>query len=931
MYKKIIAGLALVLGGLSPGFSQVDINPYFVGQNEWLPVSVGQTSYGGSISWPDVSGSGTKIIRFGGIAADRFADPAFIKDYIDAIDQARSMGAEVMLQVPYYDKSTGHPFADPAAAATLAQQFVDLINNTFKKHVKYFSIGNEPNLQTGNTVIGYPNYNIYNERNGGDPATNTAPGIGRYIRTVAQAMKEKQVQISSTEKIYIIGPEFSYYNPGMMAYLLTTTNAQNIMDPIPSTSTAAGQYFVDVVSFHYYPFNAVARTRANFFTQADNLRSTLGSSTSGLIQMINNAPGRSLNTNCWIAITEANVSTFNPSGESESNPGSNTFIGGQFWADIMAGCMEKGVQFITFWSVKEGGSAADDNGYVFSHAGTYQGNAAGSKKPSYWHYKMMSKFKGKYYSSGAPAHSCYFATTVASGDKNLKAFASRDCNSIWVMILNENSSATNLPYEVRFDGVTTAPSSGVRVSFNMSLTPGFLHTGTIPSQTTLLLEYDFAGNPRNKYTYSYTTGTGMFTSDPLASPVSIINNNFPPSAVLAPTFSITQPTCSGSGNNGTISVSNSASFSSFTWKDQQGSTISTTSSAGTALYPGTYTVYLGRAGCTSPGIVSTAILNTSTPALSVTSAYSPSATSGCPTPGTQVTLTATAGLTGYSWYKGYTNTSASGTNVFSDTPPGSTYYSVTAQSATTGCKATTGFVYSLDVSNSGNNIIPDNVAVYAGNEVTIHAFAQPEVTTGGYYMYEWSCQSCPNGLSLNHTDVQDPVFKNSTPGTYVYNVKIKSPNNCNGGSQNKTVTVYNLSSTNAASYDAYMQDFWQDYGDQTVQASGPFPAVDQSPDIWIRQTQDTYTGPATPTAQDPPRYLNEHKHQQPKFVTQSANYPYIYVKVRNRGQNTVTGTVKVYFAFASTGEAWNSTAGSNGKFGDWEEANASFPDYACTG
>jgi hypothetical protein len=82
-----------------------------------------------------------------------------------------------------------------------------------------------------------------------------------------------------------------------------------------------------------------------------------------------------------------------------------------------------------------------------------------------------------------------------------------------------------------------------------------------------------------------------------------------------------------------------------------------------------------------------------------------------------------------------------------------------------------------------------------------------------------------------------------------------------------------------------------------------------SRDIWVRDNFDTTVtsanpGPDTTTPSDR-YYANEHNHQDPTYVN-ATTASYVFVKVRNRGCASSTGTEKlrVYWTNASTGSPW---------------------------
>lgn len=113
--------------------------------------------------------------------------------------------------------------------------------------------------------------------------------------------------------------------------------------------------------------------------------------------------------------------------------------------------------------------------------------------------------------------------------------------------------------------------------------------------------------------------------------------------------------------------------------------------------------------------------------------------------------------------------------------------------------------------------------------------------------------------------------------------------------------------------DLWMQD--SDPGDVGLEPNLSSPLLYLSPDIWVRNNQDSLTGTsANPgpdsTAPADRRYSNEHQHQNPLYV--NATTPdFVYAKVRNRGAGSSAGTevLRMYWANASTGLYWPGTTG----------------------
>lgn len=98
--------------------------------------------------------------------------------------------------------------------------------------------------------------------------------------------------------------------------------------------------------------------------------------------------------------------------------------------------------------------------------------------------------------------------------------------------------------------------------------------------------------------------------------------------------------------------------------------------------------------------------------------------------------------------------------------------------------------------------------------------------------------------------------------------------------------------------DLYIQDATSDVGDEPDVVAGA--VLWASPDIWVRNNK------ATETQSSPPRFSDEHNHEDPEYAQTLANTPWLYVKTRNRGSLPVSGTLHVYWADASLGGNWQS-------------------------
>ncbi|MGZ6540023.1 MAG: hypothetical protein ACXVEB_16725, partial [Bacteroidia bacterium] len=143
------------------------ISTHFFGENAWMPDTVGNANactdppciLNGKLHqhWNDIKQSSATIIRFGGTSPDKNMPTNY--QYVRMIDSVRAKGMEPVIQVPFYNNRY---------SASQAAAIVNYINVVKGMHIKYWIIGNEPNL-------GY--------------SYTTAAQIANYFRPFASAMK----------------------------------------------------------------------------------------------------------------------------------------------------------------------------------------------------------------------------------------------------------------------------------------------------------------------------------------------------------------------------------------------------------------------------------------------------------------------------------------------------------------------------------------------------------------------------------------------------------------------------------------------------------------------------------------------------------------------------------------------------------------------
>lgn len=447
------------------------ISSHYFGQNAWMPDTVGNANacieppciLNGKLhkNWDNIKLSNASIIRFGGIAPDRNMPTNF--QYLRMIDSIRANGMEPVIQVPYHNNRY---------TAAQAANIVNYLNVVKGKNIKYWIIANEPNL-------GY---------------SFNAGQIANYFRPFASAMK------AVDPSILIVGPEIAWFDQAIIDGLTTPGGPNDI-----TGRDASGRYYLDVITFHTYPFNG-SQTRSQVIsklTSSGGLQSNLVHLNSR-IAAANAYHNRTGAAGLKSAITEANINWQNPSSDNVSGVGANSFIGGQFIAEMLAIGLKNSVDFFNFWSVIEGNSTESNIGYI--DPGTK------NKKSSFYHFKLMAdNFKGNY-------------ANGTTNKTNVKAFGSKSSANITVMLMNQELTGS-YNYTVRLN--TSAVSGSPALKINVDAGVAMEYSDMIPSQSTVLLTFNSSGTIMKKTEYSLAThaianlppATTTFISTDVASPV----------------------------------------------------------------------------------------------------------------------------------------------------------------------------------------------------------------------------------------------------------------------------------------------------------------------------------------------------------------------------------------------------------------------------
>jgi hypothetical protein len=449
--KKINLYLSCIAVFLFFHFNKAQvISAHFFGENAWMPDTIGIANacvdppcfFNGKLhkQWNNIKNSKAVIIRFGGIAGDKNLPTNF--QYIKMIDSIRAKGMEPIMQVPFYKYRY---------TAQQAANIVQYINITKSRNVKYWIIGNEPDLSYSYTA---------------------ASQIAAYFKPFASAMK------AVDPSILTVGPECAWFNQTIMDGLTTPNGPDDI-----TGMDGAGRYYLDVISFHTYPFNG-SQTRAQVIsklTAANQLQDNL-IYLNGRINNCNAVHNRLGTYALKSAITEANINWQNSANDNLNGMGANSFIGGQFVAEMMGIGMKNGLDFINVWSVIEGNNTALNIGYIDP--------ITNNKKSMYYHFQLLAEnFNGNYINGTANL-------------PNIKAFGSQNAINTAVMIMNQDLTG-NYNFTVRLNTNSITGNDPLKININGGISSEY--KDSITNQTSVLLVFNPQGALVKKCIYSLAT------------------------------------------------------------------------------------------------------------------------------------------------------------------------------------------------------------------------------------------------------------------------------------------------------------------------------------------------------------------------------------------------------------------------------------------
>jgi hypothetical protein len=362
---------------------------------QWMP------TYGDGITGTDALVAALKpaVMRVGGYNNDaNTPDPFDDAQFDKAVAYARAIGAEPLIQVPRLADNNGQP-PTPATAAAM----VTYANVTRGYGIKYFSIGNEPDL--------YPDQ--------GSLSDSTMPAIPGFTPadycTAATAYVAAMKAVDPAIKI--VGPELAYkYEAG--------NGTDDWLTPI---LTGCGDLF-DIISIHRYPFEAkLATLTMAAEDQASFLRTI--ASVRGILQDTGYADKP-------LALTEMNVVYDATACVLDASPGT---VGSALWlTDAVGAAIELGLWTSTVWDL------SDTEDWSLGLIGI---PPAHTPRPEYYAYQLYADHFGS------------TLLTAPSAPAGVSLYPSRNLADDTTQIIAVNWNPTAAPLAFQVTGLAKTPGA----------------------------------------------------------------------------------------------------------------------------------------------------------------------------------------------------------------------------------------------------------------------------------------------------------------------------------------------------------------------------------------------------------------------------------------------------------------------------------------
>lgn len=425
--------------------SGAPIGPFAFGQNYWDWVDWSNTGVTGMTGTEaEVKSLHLSVLRAGGDNNDSNSPSTFDTAQIDKfVAYCRAVGAEPILQVPIVSNGADGGLATAQTAADM----VTYANGTKGYGVKYWEIGNEPDLYS--TVLGttFP--------------IQTAADYCTYFHNFATAMRTANATVTDGGvAIQILGPELSWkYLPPTNDWL--TPFLQGCKED------------VDIVTIHRYPFSGTQVTVNGALTDATSFRRAIQSVSA--IVTANARPGTPL------GVTEANISyDYDPTKYSDAaqlaEPG--TFYAAMWTADALGVALETNLWTLAFWNLAE----ADTSGSILGFVN------GGQPVPAYYAQEMISaNFQGNVLApTGVPANFSVYAAHDSAGGSTSALVVNKTSRRSSVNLTIDGNSPTTVvvsPLSLTLVQIPDAPDGGPLVTeYTMDLADAGLSPRQVPQQ-----------------------------------------------------------------------------------------------------------------------------------------------------------------------------------------------------------------------------------------------------------------------------------------------------------------------------------------------------------------------------------------------------------------------------------------------------------------
>ncbi len=469
----LAATLAMVQRANAQFTPGTPVSPLLIGQSYWnvVPNNV----------WPMVQAAGANhLIRIGGTGQNNspLACDALQGDLIQQIQMFRNIGAEPIIQVSA--KINGNLATEAAAAAAMVTcvNITNVANGNLAYPVQYWSIGNETDAGFSGTDA------------------QLAADVQAYIFAISPAMRNAAAASATNPNITIMAPEFSFFQTARYTYLVG--GAYDI-----TGTDSNGRFYVDEITVHRYPFGNAPLTWAASDVLNEQLSGMPGT-LKKLVTVINVANTLNNRTGAHAltyGLTEFNITFTNPSPNGATNFGTCGFMSGQFFATTYGAGMAtatsagQSANNMNTWSVNQSSGACSSLDLGFLSGNPLSANP--TARSSYYHMQMTQQYL---LSGSKPSYLTPIvdSTSTAQGVLAL-ATVSNSGALLSVMILNENASNSH-NFSLRMNSAPVQGPGPTQINVPAGLAAEY--SDTIPSQSTMVLQFNAAGILTEKVTYS---------------------------------------------------------------------------------------------------------------------------------------------------------------------------------------------------------------------------------------------------------------------------------------------------------------------------------------------------------------------------------------------------------------------------------------------